>query len=156
MASDLDATAAARLAAVDQRYTDARRRLVAVLGRHRRPLSIAEIRDRDRSLAQSSLYRNLAVLEQAGVVHRVAGGDGLARYELAEDLTGHHHHLVCASCGSVEDVAVPGRLERTVAQGIAEIAARAGFEVHHHRLDLIGRCARCAPPAGAHRPRARR
>lgn len=146
MSSDLDTTAAARLSAVDQRYTVARRRLVAVLGRHRRPLSIAEIRERDRSLAQSSLYRNLAVLEQAGVVHRVAGGDGLARYELAEDLTGHHHHLVCSSCGSVDDVEIPGRLERSVVQGITEVAAQAGFEVHHHRLDLIGRCARCATP----------
>jgi Fe2+ or Zn2+ uptake regulation protein len=144
MASDLDATAAARLAAVDQRYTDARRRVVAVLARHPGPLAIAEILDRDRSLAQSSLYRNLAVLEHAGIVHRVVGGDGLARYELAEDLTGHHHHLVCSSCGSVEDVTVPSRIERTVVRGITELAERAGFEVHHHRLDLIGRCARCA------------
>lgn len=144
MTSDLDATAAARLAAVDQRYTAARRRVVAVLERHRRPLSAAEIRERDRSLAQSSLYRNLAVLEQAGVVHRVAGGDGLARYELAEDLTGHHHHhLVCSACGLVADVPSSPRLEKALDQAARLAAEETGFAVTDHRIDLEGLCPDC-------------
>ncbi|MER3453097.1 MAG: hypothetical protein C4344_05490, partial [Acidimicrobiia bacterium] len=139
MPADLHATVAALLADADQRYTTARRRVVAVLEAARRPLSTAEILDADRALAQSSLYRNLAVLEQAGALHRVVGADGLARYELAEDLTGHHHHLVCSSCGTVWDVAFPRRLEDAVVRAIDALADETGFEVHHHRLDLIGR-----------------
>ena len=49
------------------------------------------------------MYRNLVVLEQAGVVRRVTSTDDFARYELAEDLTEHHHHLICSSCGTVDD-----------------------------------------------------
>ena len=49
------------------------------------------------SLPQSSAYRNLAVLEACGVVHRVAGTDELARFERAEDLTEHTRLVLDAS-----------------------------------------------------------
>ena len=54
------------------------------------------------------------MLEQAGVVRRVITEEGIARYELAEDLTEHHHHLVCSNCGAVEDVTIPADLETTM------------------------------------------
>jgi Fe2+ or Zn2+ uptake regulation protein len=63
-------------------------------------------------MPQSSVYRNLSVLEQVGAVRRVITEEGIARYELAEDLTTHHHHLVCRVCGAVEDVTMPSSLER--------------------------------------------
>ena len=46
------------------------------------------------------------MLEQAGVVHRVVATDEFTRYELAEDLTEHHHHLICSSCGAVADFTI--------------------------------------------------
>jgi Fe2+ or Zn2+ uptake regulation protein len=94
-------------------------------------------------MPQSSVYRNLSVLEQAGAVRRVITEEGIARYELAEDLTKHHHHLVCRSCGAVEDVTIPARLERTVERTLADAAAAADFEGAVHRVDLIGRCRNC-------------
>src|SRR5690606_30458739 len=81
-----------------QRYTAGRRSLVEVLDQAGRPLTAAEILAAG-SLSQSSAYRNLAVLETCGVVHRVAGSDEFARFELAEGLTDHHHHhLICTAC----------------------------------------------------------
>ena len=106
-----------------------------------RPLTIPEILDDRPGLAQSSVYRNLVVLEEAGVVHRVVGADEFARWELAEDLTGHHHHLICASCGRVEDVPASAGLERSVAAAAAAITRTTGFRTQHHRLDLVGVCA---------------
>jgi Fe2+ or Zn2+ uptake regulation protein len=94
-------------------------------------------------LAQSSVYRNLAVLEQAGVVTRVSGVDDRVRYELGEHLTGHHHHLVCTSCGAVADVRIPDALEQDLERVLTRLAGSAGFAMEHHRLDLIGRCAAC-------------
>jgi len=47
---------------------------------------------------------------EIGVVRRVAGADDHGRFELAEELSGHHHHLVCARCGKVEDVHPSPRL----------------------------------------------
>ena len=57
-----------------------------------------------RSVPLSSLYRSLAVLVKAEVLAQHHGADETTRYELAEWLTEHHHHLVCVSCGSITDV----------------------------------------------------
>src|SRR5229473_2541329 len=90
-------TAATRLRNVGQRLTANRASLVDALSTAPRPLTIPEILDERPGLAQSSVYRNLVVLEEAGIVHRVVGADEFARWELAERLTGHHHHhLICA------------------------------------------------------------
>ena len=77
-----------------------RRALVDLLAEVDQPLTIPQLLERRRGLAQSSAYRNLAVLERAGVVHRIVTSDEFARYELAEDLTEHHHHLICASAAA--------------------------------------------------------
>ena len=142
--TDLHATTAARLGAVQQRYTAKRRALVELLADAGQPLAIPDILTRGASLAQSSVYRNLVVLEQAGVVRRVISTDDYARFELAEDLTGHHHHLICSSCGSIDDFTASSGFERTVAKALLEIARDTGFDAQHHRIDLIGVCARCA------------
>jgi Fur family transcriptional regulator, ferric uptake regulator len=132
-----------RLQAVEQRYTPKRRALVEALLRAGNPVPIPDLADASHGLPQSSVYRNLAVLEQAGVVHRVFTGEEFARYELAEDLTEHHHHLVCTSCGRVQDVTVPVGLERSMARTVSAVAGRAGFSGVRHQLDLIGTCRSC-------------
>ena len=140
---ELHEEAARRRRAHDQRYTRSRRGLVDVLAAADAPLSIPQLRDHDRSLAQSSAYRNLAVLERAGVVHRIVAADDFARYELAEDLTGHHHHLICTQCGDVRDFTMPSAVEADLDRALTGVAAEQGFAADHHRLDLVGRCASC-------------
>lgn len=137
-------TAAARLRAIGQRYTPNRRTLVEVLSGARQPLTIPEILSDRPGLAQSSVYRNLGVLRVAKVARRVLTSEEFARYELTEDLTEHHHHLVCSSCGAVEDFTVTSRLERTMQRAITEATAGRRFAPLSHRLDLIGLCGRCA------------
>jgi Fe2+ or Zn2+ uptake regulation protein len=140
--TDLDDAVELRLRAVGQRYTAQRRAIVDALRRKGNPVPIPELADPRGGLPQSSVYRNLAVLEQAGAVHRVVTGE-FARYELAEELTEHHHHLVCRSCGAVEDVAVSSAFERQVGRAVSEIVARTGFSAVSHRLDLFGTCRNC-------------
>lgn len=142
-ATDLHPTVAERLRGEDQRYTRNRRAVVEVLARGGRPLTIPEVLEADQRLAQSSVYRTLGVLEEAGVVHRVRSTDEWARYELAEDLTGHHHHLICSSCGSVDDFTVPSEMEAALHTVFDRVADTTGFVPEHHRLDLVGVCARC-------------
>ena len=142
--TELHQEAAQRLAALEQRYTGGRRGLVAALARAERPLSVPEILEVARELPQSSAYRHLTVLIEAGVVTRVATGSDQARFELSERLSGdHHHHLVCGSCGTVIDVDAFPRLERALdaAARLAEEESR--FEVTGHKIDLVGRCAGC-------------
>lgn len=145
MASELHIEAASRLRGDAQRYTAGRRRLVEVLRGAPHPLTIAEVLDRDGSLAQSSAYRNLGVLEEAGVVHRVVTDDEFHRFELTEAVTGHHHHhLVCSRCGRVEDFTVAPRLEARLDEALDQAASASGFVPDHHRLDLVGTCVECA------------
>src|SRR5919106_1393791 len=103
MRTDPHAVVGARLRDLGQRYTGNRRLLVRVMLEAGHPLTLPEILLAEPQLAQSSVYRNLALLEQAKAVHRITGGGDFARYELAEDLTQHHHHLICSSCGTVQD-----------------------------------------------------
>jgi Fe2+ or Zn2+ uptake regulation protein len=91
----------------------------------------------------SSLYRTLAILEEAGVVSHHLGAKGLTRYELAEWLTGHHHHLLCTRCGSVSDVQIPANQEESVRGLVTEIAALASFTPTDHTLEIEGRCSNC-------------
>jgi Fe2+ or Zn2+ uptake regulation protein len=141
---ELDRTATARLRDAGQRYTDSRSTLVHLLSSSGRPLTIPEILSARAGMPQSSVYRNLAVLEQVGVVQKVASSDDRARYELAEDLMGHHHHLICVSCGRVDDFVVSPRAERSVEAVLERAISDTGFRAAGHRLDVVGTCADCA------------
>lgn len=126
-----------------QRYSPQRREIVSVLAKAGHPLTIQDIRKRSNDLAQSSVYRNLVVLEEFDIVVKVVTNGEIGRYELAEDLTGHHHHLICSNCGVVRDVVVPHALESDIDRVLATIARREGFSLDHHRLDVIGKCSKC-------------
>jgi len=143
MASEIDQIAHTRLRRDGQRYTDNRRQLVYVLAESADPLTIPEILQRRPDLAQSSVYRNLSILERAGVVQKIVTTDEWARFELAEDLTEHHHHLICSACGAVRDFTVSPRLERSIDEALMEVAEQVGFQLDHHRLDLVGLCEAC-------------
>ena len=136
---------AQRLGRAQQRYTSGRRTLVELLHDAGRPLEIFELAEGPARLPVSSIYRNLVVLEQAGAVTRYPGtGGGHARYELSEELVGHHHHLVCSRCGRIEDDPVPPEVDEGLQSLLGAVAARTGFKVTDHRLELRGLCQRCS------------
>lgn len=142
LAGDVHETIAERLRAVGQRYTSGRRELVDVLGAATGPLTIAAILHLRGDLPQSSVYRNLTVLEDAGVVRKVPGAVD-THFELAEDLDEHHHHLLCTSCGDVEDFVMPTTLERALHRAVDAAAEKADFAATAHRVELVGTCAKC-------------
>ncbi len=126
------------------RWTETRRRIVIALAGRGRPSSAAELfAATSGAVPLSSLYRNLALLTEAGVLARSHERDGVARFELAEWLLGHHHHLVCLSCGRVEDLAVPPGDDEALTALVARAAGRQGFMVTGHRVDVEGLCSRC-------------
>ncbi len=133
-----------RLRAAGQLYTSGRRELVDLLLDIGRPATMADVLGQRPALVQSSVYRNMADLERTGIVRRVAGSDELIRVELAEEIIGHHHHLVCTQCGTVADFTVPDAAERALQTALQRIAAEGSFLPEDHRLDVIGRCRPCA------------
>lgn len=143
--STLERQVEMRLLEHDSRFTKGRRAVVESLASASGPMSAAELaRSMKGAVPLSSLYRTLAVLEEAGVVAHHLGAKGLTRYELAEWLTGHHHHLVCVDCGSVADIEIPPDKEDEVRSLVREIAAGAAFSPTDHALEIEGHCSRCA------------
>jgi Fur family transcriptional regulator, ferric uptake regulator len=143
LTDDLHGVAERRLRRIDQRYTSGRRAIVELLLGAGHPVSISDIAERLPELPRSSAYRHLTDLQAAGLIRRVAASDEFTRFELAEDLTEHHHHLLCVSCGKVTDVTPPDGFEHQVAGAITDIASAAGFQAHSHRLDVLGLCSAC-------------
>jgi len=127
----------------DQRYTPVRRNIVEAMRKSSTPLTIGGLLDKLSGVPQSSLYRNLVVLEQAGVVERVKTSGDTGRYELSERLAGHHHHLVCSRCGAMKDIVVPSPVEKRLDDSLNDIAKKEGYVVQHHRLDVVGVCRKC-------------
>ena len=143
MADDLHDLVEARLRRVDQRYTPGRRAIIDLLVSVGHPVSIGDIAGRLPRLPRSSAYRHLVDLQVVGLVRRVAANDEFARFELAEDLTEHHHHLLCVDCGKVIDVTPTAAFERSVTKAVDQLAETEGFQPHSHRLDVLGLCASC-------------
>jgi len=141
----LEKEIANRLSDREVRFTKGRREVIAALVAADGPRSAAELHTIiGNEVPLSSLYRSLAVLEETGVVVPHFATKGLARYELAEWLKGHHHHLVCVDCGAVEDVEVPTTVERRLETIVTEVATTSEFLPFDHALEIEGRCIRCA------------
>lgn len=132
-----------RLGRLGQRYTPLRQALVEALAAAGRPLTVPEIVEVAPQLPLSSAYRNITVLIEADVIKRVLGTDDHGRFELTEELSGHHHHLICSLCGKVEDLHSSAELEATLGLLAKSAAKEQGYQVLEHRLDLVGLCRDC-------------
>ena len=97
-----------------------------------------KVRSRDRGIGYATVYRTLKLLAECGVASERRFGDGLSRYELSDDASAHHDHLICVSCGKIIEFEEP-RIE--VLQ--EEIAIRHDFEVISNKHEMYGTCADC-------------
>ena len=86
-------------------------------------------------IGRATVYRTLELLEREGMLTRLHL-DGCHGYTVCDE--GHHHHLVCSSCGTV----VPVDATRVEAE-IRRLAAELEFRVDTHLLEFAGRCKSC-------------
>lgn len=140
--ADLHEAVRRMLADRDIRYTKGRQSVVTALVRLDGPESAADLHRR-MNVPLSSLYRSLTVLDEAGVLEKHHDAGGLARFELAEWLTGHHHHLVCVDCGTVEDVELDRTSEEALERLAVQAARAAGYHQTGHNLEVEGLCQSC-------------
>lgn len=84
----------------------------------------------------ATVYRVLTQFETAGLVSRLHFEGGHSTFEL--DSGEHHDHIVCVSCGRVDEF-VDGVIEKRQ----ADIALRSGYEMTDHALYIYGLCAQC-------------
>jgi Fur family ferric uptake transcriptional regulator len=121
-------------AAVGLRLTRPRRVLLRVLREATDHPSADQIfaraRAHDPAIALGTVYRNLGILEEAGIVTRHAFGEGYARYELA---TQQHGHIIDRDSGTVVEFTDPA-LETT----LQAIAQARGFRLADYHVKLWG------------------
>lgn len=120
----------------------ARRALLELLDAQPCALSALEIEDELRSgkrpVARASIYRILDQLERLHLVQRLQVGQEMARYEAIRTGEGHHHHLVCESCGSVTPFT-----DDSLEDAIRKVSRRLPMRVAEHEIVLRGACRVC-------------
>ncbi|MGN6635345.1 MAG: Fur family transcriptional regulator, partial [Oryzihumus sp.] len=97
----------------------------------------ARLRAAGDSVGLATVYRTLQAMAADGEVDMLRTDDGEAVYRRCS--TGHHHHLVCRSCGATVEVEGPA-VERWAAQ----VSAEHGFTDVSHTLEIFGTCAGCS------------
>jgi Fur family ferric uptake transcriptional regulator len=131
-----------RLSAKGMRNGGARRAVIELLAEQNCCLTAQEIFDRLRASGRrvgiASVYRVLDLLSAEGAVQRIELGSGTARYEPVSP-EGHHHHLVCDSCGRVEAFE-----DRALERALSRVEEQSGFAVAGHDVVLHGACDDCA------------
>ena len=117
--------------------TQQRRAIVSVFFQEEGHLTIDDlyglVQRQDPTVGQSTVYRTMKLLCEAGLAKEVSFGGGVVRYEQASDW--HHDHLICECCGKsieVVDPKIEALQERLVRQY--------GFTPTQHRLYLYGVC----------------
>ncbi len=94
------------------------------------------LHDKGEDIGLATVYRVLTQFEKAGIVERHHFESGQAVFELNEK--GHHDHIVCISCGKVEEF-----FDEMIESRQREVAADKGYEVTDHSLTLYGKCPKC-------------
>ena len=95
------------------------------------------VHEQDSSVGQTTVYRTLKLLTDAGLAREVRFGDGRAHYEHHYKHQ-HHDHLICSQCGKIIEFYSP---EMEAIQD--QVAAKHKFELTSHLLRMIGICADC-------------
>ncbi len=127
------------LAALEEhgsRMTLPRRELAALLARRTDSFSAEEIVIESPALGRATIYRTLRLLVEVGILCKTAMPDGSPRYSL--DDAHHHHHLVCVSCGRIDEFRHPA-----VERMLRAMKNHVGTELVGHRLELYHRCGVC-------------
>ena len=95
------------------------------------------VHEKDASVGQTTVYRTLRLLTDAGLAREVRFGDGRAHYEHNYKHQ-HHDHMICKECGKIIEFYSP---ELEAIQDA--MAAKHRFELTSHLLRMIGICADC-------------
>ena len=99
-----------------------------------------------RRVSRATVYRTLNLLEEAGLLRKVARPNGSEVYEHDYGYP-QHDHLICAKCGELIEFT-----NESISAIVDTVCGKHGFIKSGHRLEVYGTCAKCnAPPQRRHR-----
>jgi len=85
---------------------------------------------------RSTIHRTLELFRDIGMLLELRTNNGQTEYELAS--AGHHHHLICKSCGRMIELS-----DRYLASLEQTLLADYGFNAQIEHLAIFGHCADC-------------
>ncbi len=94
------------------------------------------LEDRFPNMSVATVYNNLRILREIGLVRELTYGDDSSRFD---SNMRDHYHIICEDCGKIVDFHYPTLDE---IESLAEKVS--GFEISHHRMELYGKCDNCA------------
>ena len=95
------------------------------------------VKQGDPSIGQTTVYRTLKLLTEAGLAREVRFGDGVTHYEHHYKHE-HHDHMICSKCGRIIEF-YSAELEALQ----DAMAAKHRFQINEHLLRIIGICSEC-------------
>lgn len=124
---------------IGEKCTEQRKLILKALLELAKPVSADEIYEylsEMRRVGRTTVYRTLELFEKKKLARKIIFKDGIIRYESAH--LGHHHHLICLSCGKVFPIE-----NCAIASLDDSIIEDADFLVTEHFLELYGYCRDC-------------
>lgn len=94
-----------------------------------------ELRHEFPNLSMGTVYRNLNVLMEQGLVKKIDFGSTFDRFDAN---IGPHYHFICERCGAIIDLELP--IDPSLDE---RVNAATPFTAHRHRIEFIGLCDRC-------------
>ncbi len=135
-----------KLSANNYKMTPQRKEILQVFidseqGNHLSAEEVHELlRKKDFDFGLATVYRNVELLTELGILMKVNFDDGCVRYELSsgDGKTHRHHHLICLNCKKVIEFK-----EDMLDEVEDRIAAKADFEIVNHEVKFFGYCSDC-------------
>src|SRR3990172_2605102 len=118
------------------RVTPSRLAVIAAVLQQSDHFTVDDLLRRCRGVGRATVFRTVRLLTEMGVVCRVLLEDGSLHYRVSQ--RGHHHHLICTVCGTVQDLD-----QCAITDLVRELSDLSGYEIEGHWLELYGRCAGC-------------
>jgi Fur family ferric uptake transcriptional regulator len=98
---------------------------------------LEQVRLEEPKIGYATVYRTLKLLKDCGLAFERHFGDGVSRYEVAW-ADEHHDHMICVECDKISEFE-----DEAIEHLQHEVAARLGFKLVRHKLELYGVCASC-------------
>ena len=118
------------------RLTGPRRRVVESIASKEANFTAEELCAETSGVGRATVYRTLKLLVEHGLLCKMNLQDGSPRY--SSPMSGHHHHLVCVSCGSVSEFR-----ESEIEQLLSQLEVSKQGTIVGHRIEVYMVCPTC-------------
>lgn len=127
-----------KLSSRGYKITPQRRLILEVIEASDKHLNVdelcAQIRQMQPSVSLATIYRNLKIMHDLGLINRLDLQDSPSRYQINK---GHNHHLVCIDCGQAI------KLDICPMDQAIKVIESSGFKVFKHQFEVTGSCSNC-------------